>query len=50
MEYAYAAADIVISRAGAMAIAELCVDAKAGVICAFSFCSRRSSNSECNEP
>ena len=25
MEYAYAAADIVISRAGAMAIAELCV-------------------------
>ncbi len=28
MEYAYAAADIVVSRAGAMAIAELCVVAK----------------------
>jgi UDP-N-acetylglucosamine--N-acetylmuramyl-(pentapeptide) pyrophosphoryl-undecaprenol N-acetylglucosamine transferase len=28
MEYAYAAADVVISRAGAMAIAELCVVAK----------------------
>jgi UDP-N-acetylglucosamine--N-acetylmuramyl-(pentapeptide) pyrophosphoryl-undecaprenol N-acetylglucosamine transferase len=28
MEYAYSAADIVISRAGAMAIAELCVVGK----------------------
>jgi UDP-N-acetylglucosamine--N-acetylmuramyl-(pentapeptide) pyrophosphoryl-undecaprenol N-acetylglucosamine transferase len=28
MEYAYAAADIVVSRAGAMAIAELCVVGK----------------------
>ncbi len=25
MEYAYAAADMVVSRAGAMAVAELCV-------------------------
>jgi UDP-N-acetylglucosamine--N-acetylmuramyl-(pentapeptide) pyrophosphoryl-undecaprenol N-acetylglucosamine transferase len=32
MEYAYAAADVVISRAGAMAIAELCVKGKPSVL------------------
>ncbi|HSF45912.1 MAG TPA: undecaprenyldiphospho-muramoylpentapeptide beta-N-acetylglucosaminyltransferase, partial [Chitinophagaceae bacterium] len=32
MEYAYAAADVVISRAGAMAIAELCVVAKPSIL------------------
>lgn len=37
MEYAYAAADIVISRSGAMAIAELCVVKKAAVLVPFPF-------------
>lgn len=37
MEYAYAAADIVISRAGAMAIAELCVMKKAAVFVPYPF-------------
>ena len=37
MEYAYAAADIVISRAGAMAIAELCVMQKAVVFVPYPF-------------
>ena len=35
MEYAYAAADLVISRAGAMAIAELCITAKPAVLVPF---------------
>jgi UDP-N-acetylglucosamine--N-acetylmuramyl-(pentapeptide) pyrophosphoryl-undecaprenol N-acetylglucosamine transferase len=35
MEYAYAAADLVISRAGAMAIAELCISAKPAVLVPF---------------
>jgi UDP-N-acetylglucosamine--N-acetylmuramyl-(pentapeptide) pyrophosphoryl-undecaprenol N-acetylglucosamine transferase len=35
MEYAYAAADLVISRAGAMAIAELCITAKPSVLVPF---------------
>lgn len=37
MEYAYAAADLVISRSGAMAIAELCVMKKAAVFVPFPF-------------
>jgi UDP-N-acetylglucosamine--N-acetylmuramyl-(pentapeptide) pyrophosphoryl-undecaprenol N-acetylglucosamine transferase len=37
MEYAYAAADIVVSRAGAMAIAELCVVKKPVVLVPFPF-------------
>lgn len=37
MEYAYAAADIVISRAGAMAIAELCVMKKPAVLVPYPF-------------
>lgn len=37
MEYAYAAADIVISRSGAMAIAELCVAKKPVVLVPFPF-------------
>ncbi len=37
MEYAYAAADLVISRAGAMAIAELCVMGKASVFVPYPF-------------
>jgi UDP-N-acetylglucosamine--N-acetylmuramyl-(pentapeptide) pyrophosphoryl-undecaprenol N-acetylglucosamine transferase len=37
MEYAYAAADIVISRSGAMAIAELCVKKKPVVFVPFPF-------------
>ncbi len=37
MEYAYAAADLVISRSGAMAIAELCVMKKAVVFVPFPF-------------
>ena len=37
MEYAYAAADLVISRSGAMAIAELCVMKKAVVFIPFPF-------------
>lgn len=37
MEYAYAAADIVVSRAGAMAIAELCVVQKPVVFVPFPF-------------
>lgn len=37
MEYAYAAADIVISRAGAMAIAELCVMKKPAVFVPYPF-------------
>lgn len=37
MEYAYAAADIVVSRSGAMAIAELCVAKKPAVFVPFPF-------------
>lgn len=37
MEYAYAAADIVISRAGALAIAELCIAAKPVIFVPFPF-------------
>jgi UDP-N-acetylglucosamine--N-acetylmuramyl-(pentapeptide) pyrophosphoryl-undecaprenol N-acetylglucosamine transferase len=37
MEYAYAAADIVVSRAGAMAVAELCVVQKPVVFVPFPF-------------
>ena len=37
MEYAYAAADVVISRSGAMAISELCVQKKAVLFVPFPF-------------
>lgn len=37
MEYAFAAADLVISRAGAMAIAELCIVAKPAVLVPYPF-------------
>jgi UDP-N-acetylglucosamine--N-acetylmuramyl-(pentapeptide) pyrophosphoryl-undecaprenol N-acetylglucosamine transferase len=37
MDQAYAAADIVISRAGAMAIAELCITGKPAVLVPFPF-------------
>ena len=37
MEYAYAAADVVISRSGAMSIAELCVMKKPAVLVPFPF-------------
>jgi len=37
MEYAYAAADVVISRAGAMAIAELCVMQKPAILVPYPF-------------
>ncbi len=37
MEYAFAAADVVISRSGAMSIAELCVAAKPAVFVPFPF-------------
>lgn len=37
MEYGYAAADIVISRAGAMAVTELCVTGKAAILVPFPF-------------
>jgi UDP-N-acetylglucosamine--N-acetylmuramyl-(pentapeptide) pyrophosphoryl-undecaprenol N-acetylglucosamine transferase len=37
MAYAYAAADVVVSRAGAMAIAELCVVKKPAVLVPFPF-------------
>ncbi|HEY8387776.1 MAG TPA: undecaprenyldiphospho-muramoylpentapeptide beta-N-acetylglucosaminyltransferase [Parasegetibacter sp.] len=37
MEYAYAAADIVVSRAGAMAIAELCIAKKPLILVPFPF-------------
>jgi len=37
MEYAYAAADVVISRSGAMSIAELCVMKKPSVLVPFPF-------------
>jgi UDP-N-acetylglucosamine--N-acetylmuramyl-(pentapeptide) pyrophosphoryl-undecaprenol N-acetylglucosamine transferase len=37
MEYAYAAGDVVISRSGAMAIAELCVEKKPAVLVPFPF-------------
>lgn len=37
MEYAYAAADLVVSRSGAMAIAELCVMKKAVIFVPFPF-------------
>lgn len=39
MEYAYAAADVVVSRAGAMAIAELCVVGKPVIFVPFPFAS-----------
>lgn len=35
MEYAYAAADIVVSRAGAMAVTELCIVGKAAILVPF---------------
>ncbi len=37
MEYAYAAADLIISRSGAMAIAEICVSKKPAVFVPFPF-------------
>ena len=37
MEYAYAAADVVVSRAGAMAIAELCVVGKPVIFVPYPF-------------
>ena len=37
MEYAYAAADVVISRSGAMSIAELCIVSKPVVFVPFPF-------------
>jgi len=37
MEYGYAAADIVVSRAGAMAVTELCVTGKAAILVPFPF-------------
>lgn len=37
MEYAYAAADVVIARAGAMTIAEICVAKKAAIFVPFPF-------------
>lgn len=37
MEYAYAAADVIISRAGAMAIAEICVVKKPAVLVPYPF-------------
>lgn len=37
MEYAYAAADLVISRSGAMSVAELCVMKKAAVLVPYPF-------------
>jgi UDP-N-acetylglucosamine--N-acetylmuramyl-(pentapeptide) pyrophosphoryl-undecaprenol N-acetylglucosamine transferase len=37
MEYAYAAADVVISRSGAMAITELCVEKKAALFVPYPF-------------
>ncbi len=37
MEYAYAAADVVISRSGAMSVAELCVMKKAAVLVPYPF-------------
>jgi UDP-N-acetylglucosamine--N-acetylmuramyl-(pentapeptide) pyrophosphoryl-undecaprenol N-acetylglucosamine transferase len=37
MEYAYAAADVVISRAGAMSVAELCVARKPVIFVPFPF-------------
>lgn len=39
MEYAYAAADVVVARAGAMTIAELCVVGKAAVFVPYPFAS-----------
>ena len=39
MEYAYAAADVVVSRAGAMAIAELCVTGKPVIFVPYPFAS-----------
>ncbi len=37
MQYAYAAADVVISRSGAMTIAELCVEKKAALLVPYPF-------------
>jgi UDP-N-acetylglucosamine--N-acetylmuramyl-(pentapeptide) pyrophosphoryl-undecaprenol N-acetylglucosamine transferase len=37
MEYAYAAADVVVSRSGAMAVAELCVAKKAALFVPYPF-------------
>ena len=47
MNYAYASSDIIISRAGALAISELCVIGKPSCISSFSQCCRRSSNKKC---
>ena len=47
MEYAYAAADVVVARAGAMTIAELGVVGKAADFCSVSVCSGRSPGRKC---
>ena len=47
MDYAYSAADLVISRAGASSISELCLLGKTGGLGAFAECGGRSSDQEC---
>jgi len=44
MSAAYAAADMVVSRSGAMAVAEMAMTGKACIFCSLSTCSRRPSN------
>ncbi|MGC3953388.1 MAG: undecaprenyldiphospho-muramoylpentapeptide beta-N-acetylglucosaminyltransferase [Propionicimonas sp.] len=48
MENAYAAADIVMARAGAMTVAELCVVQKPVVFVPYPFAAEESSNRECD--
>ena len=49
MEYAYAAADIVVSRAGAMAIAELCVVGKPVIFVPYPYASEDHQTANANE-
>jgi UDP-N-acetylglucosamine--N-acetylmuramyl-(pentapeptide) pyrophosphoryl-undecaprenol N-acetylglucosamine transferase len=48
MNMAYSAADIIISRAGALSISELCIVGKAGNSYSFTQCFRRPSDKKCN--
>jgi UDP-N-acetylglucosamine--N-acetylmuramyl-(pentapeptide) pyrophosphoryl-undecaprenol N-acetylglucosamine transferase len=49
MEYAYAAADVVVSRAGAMAIAELCVVGKPVIFVPYPFASEDHQSANASE-
>ena len=50
MDLAYAAADFVVSRAGAIAVSELSIVGKPTILVPIPLCRRRSPNEECHVP